>query len=200
MGDLGVLRIFTRSNRSWQATTREVRERIIAVSENLGLSPQGKLSGYRPLSYHDSYLCPVCRHGQLSAMTLMDAFACNFCRHIFVANLTEQSLRVEDSSQPTVWRWSGYGWQSAYPIQPEIRLILWLISGLLMVLPAAIVWLSFYTFPPLEDSPLAWLPFAWFCLTLGLHGGMIVWLLLEQYQVPFYVAWRVRLQGLLRQR
>ncbi|MBD0269899.1 MAG: hypothetical protein ICV77_16605, partial [Cyanobacteria bacterium Co-bin8] len=41
-----------------------------------------------------TYLCPVCRHGQIEAMTLMDAFACNFCRHIFEVNLEQQTVQV----------------------------------------------------------------------------------------------------------
>ena len=33
---------------------------------------------WRDLNYQDTYICPVCRHGQIAALTLMDAFACDF--------------------------------------------------------------------------------------------------------------------------
>ncbi len=67
----------------------------------------------RSLNFHETYICPVCRHGQIAELTLMDAFACNFCRHIFTANLREQSIHVEDSSQPMTWRWNGRNWQGS---------------------------------------------------------------------------------------
>ena len=84
------------------------------------------------LSYHDTYLCPICRHGQIEGITLMDAFACNFCRHIFTANLNNQSVQVVDSSQPMSWRWNGRGWQSAYRDDPSLTMIVWIVAIVLI--------------------------------------------------------------------
>ncbi|NJM45878.1 MAG: hypothetical protein HC860_06610 [Alkalinema sp. RU_4_3] len=59
------------------------------------------------LNYSDRYRCPLCQHGTLSSLILMDVFACDFCRHMFTANLENQVLRVEDSLQNLAWRWNG---------------------------------------------------------------------------------------------
>lgn len=151
-------------------------------------------SEQRPLAYEQQYLCPICRHGQLTSLTLMDAFACDFCRHIFTANLTEQLLRVEDSSQPMAWRWNGRTWQSLLQLDSDLTWLVWLFCLGLAVLPPAIVWLPVHTFPPLEGSPAAWLPGVWVILTLVVHGIMSLWLLGEHYQWAPYLAWKVRLR------
>lgn len=172
----------------------------LPVSESTGFPIKARSPDYRPLNLRDTYICPVCRHGHLTEMAMMDAFACNFCRHIFAVNLAEQSIRVEDSSQRSVWHWNGHRWQSAYATPGDITIVLWLVSVLVMTLPAGIVWLSFYTFPPLEGSRLSWLPLVWFVVTFLFHTTMVSWLVLEHYQVPFYVTLKVRISRLLRQR
>jgi rubredoxin len=63
------------------------------------------------LNYHDTYSCPVCRHGKIAALTLMEAYACNFCQHIFTANLEQQVLKMADSQLPLTWYWNGKYWQ-----------------------------------------------------------------------------------------
>ena len=65
----------------------------------------------KQLNYFGTYTCPVCRHGEVTAMTLMEAFACNFCRHIFAVNLEQQILKMADSQVPLSWRWNGRHWQ-----------------------------------------------------------------------------------------
>lgn len=153
------------------------------------------------LSFQGSYLCPVCRHGQITGLTLMDAFACNFCRHIFTANLTEQSVQVVDSSQPMAWRWNGRRWRVAYRGDDlHFTPILWLMGFALVSLPPAIVGLSVYMFPPLPNSRLAWLPTVWVSCTFLLHFLMVAWLVVEYYQFPFYVSGKIRLRALFNQR
>ncbi|HEY9645238.1 MAG TPA: DUF2396 family protein, partial [Chroococcidiopsis sp.] len=122
-----------------------------ADSKFSGLPSQsGRLAAERSLSYDESYLCPICRHGQISSLVLMDAFACNFCRHIFTANLAEQTVQVVDSSQPMSWRWNGRTWRFAHqPDDLNLTVMIWLIGAVLVMLPSALVWLSAYTFPPL---------------------------------------------------
>ncbi|WAL58323.1 hypothetical protein [Thermocoleostomius sinensis] len=152
------------------------------------------------LDYQGTYLCPVCRHGQISALTLMDAFACNFCRHIFTANLPAQTIQVVDSSQPMSWRWNGRTWKSTYQDDPNLTLVIWFIGAILIVLPSSIVWLMAYLFPPLPGSTWAWFPNVWLGCTIGVHLLMVSWLLAEHYQLPLYISSRIRIRTWLGRR
>ncbi|WP_242050792.1 hypothetical protein [Oculatella sp. FACHB-28] len=148
------------------------------------------------LSYQGTYLCPVCRHGQITELTLMDAFACSFCRHIFTANLESQTVQVVDSSQPMSWRWTGRTWQVAHRDELNLTLVIWLVGIAVALMPPSIVWLSAYTFPPLPGSRWAWFPAVWVGCTLFIHLLLVAWLLAEHYQVPFYVSSKIRLRSL----
>jgi hypothetical protein len=130
----------------------------------------------------------------------MDAFACNFCRHIFTANLQEQSVQVVDSSQPMSWRWNGRNWQIAYRDDINLTVVIWIIAIVLTVLPSSLVWLSAYTFPPLPGSPWSWFPKVWVICTLLVHLGLVAWLMVEHYQFPIYIAIKIRLRGLFERR
>ncbi len=154
----------------------------------------------RSLNYQETYICPVCRHGQISSITLMDAFACNFCRHIFTANLHDQSVRVEDSSQPMTWRWNGRTWQSANQMDTDLTIVVWLVGVSLVILPPGLIWLSSHTFPPMRGSAWYWFPSAWVGLSFFLHFLFVAWLLAEHYQFSLYVALKVRLQDWLGRR
>jgi hypothetical protein len=162
--------------------------------------PTGAIADLNDLSYQGVYTCPICRHGQISALTLMDAFACNFCRHIFTANLQSQSVQVVDSSQPMSWRWNGRTWQVAYRDDFNLNLVIWLVALVLIVLPTGIVWLSSYTFPPLPDSPWAWFPLVWVGCTFLVHFSLVAWLMAEHYQLPIYVTGKIRIRTLFGQR
>lgn len=155
----------------------------------------------RPLEPAGDYLCPACRNGQLASMVLMDAFACNFCRHIFEANLEQQTLHVVDSTQPLGWRWLGHRWQPLHQ-QDGVALILGALGALLLVLPAGLIAGSAYLFPPLEGSRGASVPLVWATATLAAHGLIVLWLVAERYQLPPYIMarvwlrrWRERLIG-----
>jgi rubredoxin len=154
----------------------------------------------RSLNYQDTFVCPVCRHGQLSAITLMDAFSCNFCRHIFTANLQNQTVAVEDSSQKMTWRWNGQTWQVGNQEAIELTWAIRLGSLALVLLPPIIIWLPSYIFPPLEGSNLDWLPNTWVWLTFINHLVMVSWLLAEYYQFPPYVATKVWVGNLFDRR
>jgi hypothetical protein len=130
----------------------------------------------------------------------MDAFACNFCRHIFTANLNEQSVQVVDSSQPMSWRWSGRGWRVAYRDDFNLTLALWLVGLAIVGLPPTIIWVSAYVFPPRADSGWVWFPVIWCGCTFLLHFLMVSWLLAEHYQFPLYISSKIRLQTLLNRR
>lgn len=157
----------------------------------------------------DSYPCPICRHGQVAQMPLMEALSCDFCRHIFTLNpRTPHSprlnfvldrpdvlLRVEDSVQPLTWRWSGRDWR---PLRAggsaELSPALWFLGGLLAIAPASLIALGRYMFPPLPDSPGANLGWGWLGLTLVAHWGLVAWVLLEHYQLAWYVSLKLRWQ------
>lgn len=154
----------------------------------------------RRLTFEEVYVCPVCRHGQISSIALMDAFACNFCRHIFTANLRDQILRVEDSSQPVTWHWNGQTWQATNRVHIDLTITIWVTGLVLIVLPPSLIWLSSHTFPPMHGSTGSWFPNFWIGLTFFSHFLFVSWLLVEHYQVPLYVACKVKLRELVGQR
>jgi hypothetical protein len=157
---------------------------------------QGKPQRQLNLAAAASYECPVCRHGQIQPMTLMDAYACNFCRHIFDVNLDQQTVHVVDGVQSMGWRWQGWRWQPLYQGRGDLTLTLWLVGLVLVIFPAGIVAMGGYVFPPLDDQPgLNW-SMAWAIATLATHSAMVSWLLAEHYQFPSYVLMKIRLQRL----
>jgi rubredoxin len=153
--------------------------------------PTEGLAEHAGLSYQQSYRCPVCRHGQIEALTLMDAFACSFCRHIFTANLQEQLIRVEDSSQPLAWRWTGRTWRPIQQDDFDLTLVIWLVGVALVSLPPALLWLP--------DSTWYWFPLFWTIIAFLAHFSLVLWLLAEHYQFPTYIALRIQLQRWLGQ-
>lgn len=151
----------------------------------------------KSLNYHDVYSCPVCRYGQIEALTLTEAFACNFCRHIFTANLNEQLLIMADTSPSMTWRWTGRNWKIAHQKDWELTLVVWMLGIALVTFPTLIVGLSAYIFPPDEDSYQSSFPIVWLGLTFVSHLILVVWLLAESYQLPFYTVVKVKLRNLL---
>lgn len=145
----------------------------------------------------DAYECPVCRHGQIQPMALMDAYACSFCRHIFEVNLDQQTVHVVDSVQPMGWRWQGRRWQPLHQSRGDITLILWLIGLALVIFPAGLVALGGYIFPPLEATAGMNWSMVWALGTLAAHSAMVGWLIAEHHQFPVYVMAKIRLQRLL---
>ncbi|ELS02132.1 hypothetical protein Xen7305DRAFT_00018430 [Xenococcus sp. PCC 7305] len=134
--------------------------------------------------YQGQYPCPVCRHGQVTAMPLMEAFACDFCQHIFTTNFDKQLIKMADSQLPLTWYWNGNQWQG---IQGEGTNLSWgyLLSGAAFVtFPTVIVALGAYIFPTAPNSPLSWLPLLWTILTPLTHLLIVLWLVVEYYQLP----------------
>jgi hypothetical protein len=136
------------------------------------------------------YTCPLCRHGQISAMPLMETFACNFCHHIFTTNFEQQVLKIADSQLPLTWRWNGKNWKG---VQREGTELGWSYLGIgiiFVVLPTAIIATGSYLFPPLPGSPLSWLPLWWTILTFLAHLFCVIWLIIEYYQFPIFLYFR----------
>lgn len=149
----------------------------------------------KSLNYYDVYTCPVCRYGEISVLTLTESFACNFCRHIFTANLDEQSLILADGTQPLAWRWTGFKWKLAQQRNYELTFVLWLLAVALVVLPTSIVAVSAYIFPTEEGSFGSSFPKVWIGLTFLSHFAFVFWLLAENYQLPFYTFLKVKLRN-----
>lgn len=151
------------------------------------------------LNYEDAYICPVCRHGQISALVLMDAFACNFCRHIFTANLQEQSVQIVDNSQPLAWRWTGQAWRMAHQMNADQTLLIWVVGLALVLFPTTLIGVMSYMFPPLGGTASRF-PQIWTGLTFLLHFLLVAWLIAEHHQFALYVSCKVRLQSLMGRR
>ncbi|MBW4647504.1 MAG: hypothetical protein KME06_02210 [Kastovskya adunca ATA6-11-RM4] len=148
------------------------------------------------LSYYGTYPCPVCRLGQIEPMTLMDAMSCQLCHHIFTANLEKQQLQMADRQPPLMWRWNGKAWTKAQVQGLEWNSGYWLVAAVFVLLPTTLVGLSAYAFPPLPGSPLSWFPQVWTGLAFVSHLALVVWLVLEFYQVSVGTHLRVRGQNL----
>lgn len=147
--------------------------------------------GANSLSYEACYPCPLCRQGQLSCLTLTEAFACDVCQHIFTVNLNTSSIQLIDGPRPSVWRWTGERWLNRYQTDRQLTAIVWLMALILISLPAGLIALAGFLFPPL-DRP-AGLGFAelWAIATGVFHTCLVFWLLAEHYQWPWYVRLQV---------
>jgi len=153
------------------------------------MAPQNQ----RPLSLSDSYPCPICRQGSIQAITLTEAFACEFCRHIMSVNLPEQQVQVVDSSQPLTWLWNGYQWKlSRGEKAEELSALVIFTAIVLTIIPATLVWLSGTVFPPLSPSSRLSFSAVWSLITLLAHSAFVLWLIGEYYQIPLYIAAKVR--------
>lgn len=126
-------------------------------------------------------------------MLLMEVLSCERCRHILTVDLPAQQVCVVDSPQAMRWRWTGRAWQTVRPAAQRITQTIWWVAGGLLGLPAALVWVAGYIFPPLP-APQGELPFStlWTGLTLAAHGVLVVWLLASYYQLPIYLAATIR--------
>lgn len=145
------------------------------------------------MSLDDSFPCPICRQGKIEAIVLTEAFACEFCRHILSANLPAQQVQVVDSSQPLTWSWNGQRWQLARDENAqELSALVVFTAAVLIVIPAGLVWLSGTLFPPLHQTTAVPFSTIWAVITFGAHLSFVLWLIGEYYQIPFYVAAKIR--------
>ncbi len=145
-----------------------------------------------------AYPCPVCHHGQISAMPLMEALACNFCRHIFTLDAVTQHLTMADSSLALTWRWNGRGWRSVYQNDTAIGWGIVLGALAFVLLPTTLVALSAYIFPAEPQTFLSWLPLFWIGLTFVCHLLMVVSIAIESYQFPVFAYLNALKRNFLR--
>jgi hypothetical protein len=152
-----------------------------------------------PLDFALRYPCPVCRHGHIEGLFLVDAFSCGFCRHIFTVDSLRQSLCLEDTAQPLKWRWTGDRWISARSgVAQDSLLLLWSLSVAFVILPPVLVWLTNYIFPPLSSQEGTSFPLLWTGLTFLSHGSIVAWFCLEYYQIPLYLILKLYIQRLFQ--
>ncbi|MEM1239640.1 MAG: hypothetical protein AAGI45_07360 [Cyanobacteria bacterium P01_H01_bin.26] len=159
----------------------------------LSASDQLSDSSLYTLNYHDTYPCPVCGSGELSVLTLTEAFACNFCRHIFSTNLESQSIQMLDSTQSMVWHWTGEKWRYKHRSDRHVTAVVWSFALAIACLPAFMVMLSNYMFPPMDGDGLNRFSIVWTVATLLAHTGIVLWLIAEHYQWPWYVTVKIKL-------
>ena len=147
------------------------------------------------LSYQQVYRCPVCGSGQISAIAMMDVFACDFCRHMLTANLQAQSVQLADSLRPMGWYWTGYRWRAAHQSETKATLV-WAFCIFLILTPVLLISVSNYVFPPSGGVKFV---VSWILLTGIAHGLIAGWLLSEYHRWTWYIASKIRLQRLKEQ-
>ena len=140
-----------------------------------------------PFTGETAYPCPICRCGEISTLTLMEALACNSCDRIFIANVEKQVLKMADREPPMTWHWNGKNWIGAHLEGVELGWGYLIAAVALIVLPTTLIGFSAYYFPPTPGSKLSWLPFAWTWLAFLSHLGIVLWLMAEMYQFPVFV-------------
>ncbi|MBV8886360.1 MAG: hypothetical protein JO235_20530 [Chroococcidiopsidaceae cyanobacterium CP_BM_RX_35] len=149
-------------------------------------------------NYQGVYPCPVCRLGQIQALPLMEAMACDFCHHIFTVNLEKQQLQMPSRQPPLTWHWNGRNWTGAQLEGIELGWAYWLAAAALVLLPTTLIGLTVYAFPPTPDTPLSWVPTVWVWFAFVSHLAIIGWLVIEFYQFPIGAYLRVMRRRLLR--
>ncbi|MCV3211924.1 hypothetical protein OGM63_00015 [Plectonema radiosum NIES-515] len=149
-----------------------------------------------PLNYQGIYPCPVCRVGKIRDMPLMEAMGCDFCHEIFTVNLEQEQLKMLSRQPPLIWRWNGFNWTETQLEGVELGWGYALGASAFVLFPTIIIGIVAYNFPLDPHAPITWLPSIWTCLTFLVHFSIIVWLLIEIYQVPISAYWR----GIIRWR
>ena len=157
-------------------------------SSNSGVdSLQQEWTQFNRFHLKGEYFCPVCRHGKVSEMPMMETFACNFCQHIFTTNFDKQLLKMADSQLPLTWYWNGKTWKGIHREGVEVSWSYFIVALGFVLLPTSIVASGMYLFPPSEDSLMSWMPLAWTIITFCAHLACIIWLVIEYYQFPIFL-------------
>ncbi|NJK37210.1 MAG: hypothetical protein HC835_03330 [Oscillatoriales cyanobacterium RM2_1_1] len=149
------------------------------------------------LSYDDTYPCPVCRFGQLSNITLTEAFGCNTCRHIFITSSRQNQLKIADREPAMTWRWNGQTWRGEHIGDLELSWVYWLAALALISFPPGLVGLTALIFPS-PGGGMALFPIIWTGITFAAHLSIVLWLLTEAYQFPVWVYLKARWQRLFQ--
>ncbi|TAE58153.1 MAG: hypothetical protein EAZ76_08335 [Nostocales cyanobacterium] len=146
------------------------------------------------LNLQEDYPCPVCRVGKISTMPLMEAMCCDFCQEIFTINLESQEIKMPSRQPPLIWRWNGWKWNQAQIEGVELGWGYILAAIVFVLFPTSLIGIGAYYFPPHPHVPLSWIPYIWTLLTFLSHLGIIIWILIEIYQIPIRAYWRAIIQ------
>jgi hypothetical protein len=152
------------------------------------------------LNYEGTYACPICRCGQISSLTLMEALGCNVCHHIFTINLEKQSLKMADREPALMWSWTGKTWKGEHLGNLELSWIYWMIALSFVLFPPSLIGLSALIFPPISGSAWSWFPLLWTILSFVVHLLILLWLMAEAYQFPVLLFMKTQWQRLLNPR
>lgn len=140
-------------------------------------------SSVQGFNEQEVYPCPACRLGQIQALSLMDAMACNTCRHVFTANPERQRLLMVDRTPPLVWYWNGRNWIGAHAEGVKLGWKYWLSALAFVLLPPGLIGLSAYALvAPGASPPL--LSVVWTGLTFLLHLALIGRSIIGFYRFP----------------
>ena len=153
----------------------------------------------RSFNLQDTYPCPICRNGKVQPMVMMETLSCSFCRHVFSADLSLQILRVEDTLPKSTWIWNRDRWTTQTPRDSDLTYLVWFTSAFLIIIPALMIGLPAYVFPPIGGLQLNSFSIVWGEMTVGLHSLIAAWLLVEHYQLPSYVAAKITLDRTIEQ-
>ncbi|NJM74033.1 MAG: hypothetical protein HC862_30250 [Scytonema sp. RU_4_4] len=141
-------------------------------------------------NYQGVYPCPVCHVGKISHMPLMEAMACDFCQQIFTVNVEQQQIKMPSRQPPLIWSWNGFNWTEAQIEGVELGWGYVIAAVVFILLPTTLIGIVAYNFPPKTEIPLSWIPYVWTVLTFLSHLAIIIWLLIEVYQIPVGAYWR----------
>ncbi|NJN23232.1 MAG: hypothetical protein HC810_00935 [Acaryochloridaceae cyanobacterium RL_2_7] len=149
-----------------------------------------KRQPHRP-KFDPYHHCPLCNHGILSGIALMDALSCDFCRHIFSLDIDQPLiqlpiLKIEDTAYPLSWQWTGSQWKAQTQAEAPLIQWLWALCVAIALIPSGLMSLAVYLFPATPHGRGAWFAVFWLGLTILAHLGVALWLLCEHYQWPFY--------------
>ena len=144
----------------------------------------------KSFDYHGVYPCPVCRVGKISQMPLMETMACDFCQEIFTVNLEQQQIKMPSRQPPLVWRWNGFSWTEAQLEGVELGWGYGIAAIAFVVLPTFLIGIVAFYFPPSLHSPFSWIPYIWTILTFLSHFSIILWIIVEVYQIPVAAYFR----------
>lgn len=151
----------------------------------------------KPVDYQGIYPCPLCRVGNISNMTLMEAMSCDFCKQIFTVDLEKQELVMPSRQPPLRWYWDGMNWKQ--PRLEGVELGWGYILGAFgfIAVPTTLMGIVAYCLPPQPHQPFTWVPYIWAILTFLSHSSIIIWLFVEIYQIPVASYIRAMQQRLL---
>lgn len=143
------------------------------------------------------YPCPACRLGQIQALSLMDAMACNACRHIFTTNLEKQWLLMVDRTPPIVWHWTGKHWIGAQAEGVQLGWGFWLSAVAFVLLPPTLIGVSACAVASTPGTSFPLFSIGWAGLTFLLHLALVGRSVVGFYRFPIGTFFSVMRRKLL---